>query len=57
MADKSADKDANHDAQTPFKRLEDFTRRLLAVPKDELEEKMRQEKEAKASKRVPSKET
>lgn len=49
MGDKQATKEqADHDTETPFERFEAFAKRLLAVPKQELEELTKKEAEAKA---------
>lgn len=37
------------DTHTPFQRFEEMTRRLLTVPKRELDEKLQSEKQQKAT--------
>lgn len=49
MGDKQATKKQDdHDTETPFERFEAFAKRLLAVPKQELEAEIVREKLAKS---------
>lgn len=51
MADKQAKEQASYDDETPFERFEAFAKRLLAVPKRELQELSKKEAEATQTKR------
>lgn len=58
MANKQATKEqADHDAETSFERFEAFAKRLLAVPKHELEELAKKEAEASQAKRQKAAQT
>jgi hypothetical protein len=44
--------DTKPDGRTPFERFEDFTRRLMAVPKKEIDQKLKEyERKKKRKKR------
>ena len=47
MGDKQASKQIDHDTETSFERFEAFAKRLLAVPKQELDEELAKEKRVK----------
>lgn len=47
MANNQAKEQDDHDTETPFERFEAFAKRLLAVPKQELDEELAKEKRVK----------